>query len=631
MVGSNGINAFDKAGLELTDGVYYGPARDLRGKRYEYAGLLSDNAAITPAGAILDPTKIVLATLNDDDTLTITSVSGEIRDIPPERFSDEMKLRLRNISRDINAVYRMPRSDSELNDLFPLLFPDYQRRMCYDVLRERERIDLSMLDPTTYEPGTYVDYSDQIEYIYYDALERRLRMIGCKGNFPPVEVRRRVLSAKFYETRVNPFQEWIENLVWDGEPRVDTWFQTIFNATAPPLEQYGLQSLYMAKVSRAWFCGAIARIYKPMVHEVVPVLIGGQGVGKTSGLRYTAGKDEWFIDTTVDVTTGAGVKDFLDTARGRVVIEMSEGTQIRTKDQDRLKAFISKSEDQYRKPYARRDESFPRHFILAASSNLDDVFTDLTGNRRYYPLYCHPTDFSERTDYDREQVWAEAKVMYDKGEKTYIPSYWFPAQVMQEYATVDNANVSMIEAYLDNPNNDNGIYTKIGTVITKEEVMFKVFGRTHVLANSPEDHAWKSWIKGTKCWVRSDKPVTVAYTGSPQRAYVRIRSPMQNPYMHGLMTKESNETLLSKCLDEAQFTLPMGAGDDTIAIERRFRGKMPAEIYREICEEQNITTPYGRMDISDLAPGTAKILIDECFIFYDKAKGEYRTIIPLDE
>ena len=627
MVGNKEIKAFEKAGLELKDGIYLGPARDLKGTRYEYVGLVSDTLAITPSGHIFDPSAVTLAVLNDDDTLAVSITGGSVTMVPPEHFSDEMKLRLRNISRDINAVYRMPKSDSELADLFPLVFPDYKKRMHYDVLRERERIDLSMLDPQAYEPGTYVDYSDQIEYLYYDALERRLRALGCKGSFPSAEVRRRVISTKFYETRTNPFKDWIESLVWDGEPRVDTWFQRVFNATAPPLEQYGLADMYMAKVSRAWFCGAIGRIYKTMVHEVVPVLIGGQGVGKTSGLRYTAGKDEWFIDTTIDVTSANGVREFLGTVRGRILVEMSEGAPLRSKDQDRVKAFISKSEDQYRKPYARRDESFPRHFILAASSNLDDVFTDLTGNRRYYPLFCHATSFSDRNEYDRQQVWAEAKVMYDKGEKSFIHSYWFPAQVMQEYATVDNANVSMIEAYLDNPNNDDGYYTKIGATLTKEEAMYKIFGRTHVLSGSPEDHAWRAWIKGTRCWERTEHPVKVATSGAPQRAYVRIRSPMQNPYMHGSLTKESRDELIAKCLDEAGFTLPMSGGSSEIAVERRFRGKTPAEIFNMICKEQNITTQYTRMDVEELLPETVRILLDDGLIFFDRAKSEYRTVV----
>ena len=138
------IKAFEKAGLEYIEGVYTGPARDLNGTRYEYAGVVSETAAITPAGTLLNIDSITTAVLNDDDTLVISCKDGSIIELPPARLSDEMRLRIRNISRGVSAVYKMPKSDSELNDLFPLVFPDYKQKMHYDLLRERERIDLSI-------------------------------------------------------------------------------------------------------------------------------------------------------------------------------------------------------------------------------------------------------------------------------------------------------------------------------------------------------------------------------------------------------------------------------------------------------------------------------------------------------
>lgn len=620
------------AGLECLNGIYTGPAHNLLGDRWEYIGILSPNKGISPGGETVDLDRITSAVLNDDSNLAVIFSDGRSLFIPPDRFTDDMRNRIRDFEYRVTATYAMPQSDSELKDLFPLLYPTYSSKMYYDELRERERIDLSLIDPTTYKPGTFVDYTDQIEYLFYDSLERRLRALGCKGRFPNIDVRRRVISTKFYEQRRNPFREWLETLVWDGEPRVDTWFKKVFNATAPPLEQYGLQDLYLLKVSRAWFCGAVARAYRPIVHEIVPVLIGGQGLGKTTGLRYSAGKDVWFTDTTVDAASANGPKEFLDAVRGMIVVEMSEGSQLRTREQDKLKAFISKKEDQYRKPYSRRDEIFPRHFILAASSNLDNVFTDLTGNRRYYPIYCHAASLSDRKEYDREQVWAEAKVMYEKGEQTFISASWFPAMVMQEYATVDNANVSTIESYLDNPNNDDGMYTRIGATITKEEAMFKIFGKAHVLTGSPEDHAWKSWISGTKCWEKTEHPVKVPYSLVPQRAYTRVRSPMQNPYLYGDITKDGNAELLRKCLDEANLSIPPGGNGAAVpAIEKRFRGKSPADIYRAICKEQGITKVFTHIDIEEFMPETQRLLLDNGYLYYDRAKHEYRTVVPLDE
>ena len=91
-------------------------------------------------------------------------------------------------------------------------------------LREREMVDISILDPN--EPdGSFVDFSENIEYRFYDDIERRLKDLGCTGTPPNTSVRFRVLFTKFHENRKNAFLDWIKSLIWDGVCRVDTWFQ----------------------------------------------------------------------------------------------------------------------------------------------------------------------------------------------------------------------------------------------------------------------------------------------------------------------------------------------------------------------------------------------------------------------
>ena len=628
MLSAKATEMFKKAGVTAVDGILAGPSIDLRGTRKEYLGILSTTEAVSADGLTVDLTDIRSVILNDDGTLVIIRESKNPPIVVnPGTFSMELRLRLSNIDRSISASYKMPKTDSELNDLFTLLYPGYRNRMYYDVLRERERIDLFMLNPVVYEEGTFVDYNDQIECIYFDSLERRLKALGCLGTPPNIQVRQRVLLTKFYETRRNPFKEWLDTLTWDGKPRVDTWFKKVFSASAPPLEQYGLSDLYLAKVARAWFCGAIARTNKAVVHEIVPVFIGRQGLGKTSGLRYTAGKEEWFIETSVDVASPHGKSEFLDAVRGRVIVEMSEGAQIRTKDQDRLKGFISMMEDQYRKPYQRRDDTFPRHFILAATSNLDDVFTDLTGNRRYYPIYCHEASLSERTQYDVEQVWAEAYAMYNAGEHIYIPAAWYPAMVMQEFATSDNTNVSLFDNYLDNPNNDGGMYTKVGAMITKEELLYKVFGTSQVTGGSPQDHAWKAWLKGTRSWTKTDLPIKVGYSLKPQRAYIRVMAPTQTVFTHGSFKVGTKEELYKRCLEEAEFSFDYCSEQPAMNIEEKFQSKSAITIFNMACKECGIKSEFAEFPADRFLPETVRILADDGLIYYDPSKKTYRTVI----
>ena len=50
---------------------------------------------------------------------------------------------------------QMPKTDSELTDIFPILYPDYQAKLFYDTMMEREIVDISIFDDTVPE-GTFV-------------------------------------------------------------------------------------------------------------------------------------------------------------------------------------------------------------------------------------------------------------------------------------------------------------------------------------------------------------------------------------------------------------------------------------------------------------------------------------------
>ena len=499
----------------------------------------------------------------------------------------------------------MPKTDSELNDLFPVMYPEYKEKLIYDVLREREMVDISILDPDKPD-GSFVDFSENIEYRFYDDIERRLKDIGCTGAPPNTSVRFRVLFTKFHENRKNAFLDWLKTLTWDGVCRVDTWFQRVFNANAAILNNPKMEELYLARVSRAWFIGAISRCFQETVHEVVPVLIGKQACGKTSGLRYTAVKREWFIDTTADVSSQQAVLKFLDSVRGKIIIEMAESTQIRSKDQESLKAFITKSTDQYRKPYARRDDDFPRHFILAASSNLTDVFTDVTGNRRYYPIFCGKADFTNRTPYDAEQVWAEAFAMYQAGEVCHIREDWYPAMVMQKQTTQDNNNITIIDDWLDKQEHG---YSMPGSKICEKQIYRELFGYGETDLIRPEHRiAVRAWKNGSPNWT----PCTpIKYMGKSERAVERIHYPGEN--VDELLTPHlTPEDLYNQSVETSEM-IPWS--EKSRPLEDRF-----ADLCREARYEGSVV-PNDMFN-----PGEIKKLVDLGYIYKVRTGNKYRIL-----
>ena len=73
-----------------------------------------------------------------------------------------------------------------------------------------------------------------------------------------------------------------------------------------------------------------------------------------------------------------------------VLIELGEiSSTFRKSDQEVMKNFITTRVDQIRLPYSARIQTFPRKFVLCASTNDEQFLLDPTGNRRYFvvPVY----------------------------------------------------------------------------------------------------------------------------------------------------------------------------------------------------------------------------------------------------
>ena len=424
----------------------------------------------------------------------------------------------------------MPKTIIELNNIFPTLYPDANNQLYYDELAEREMINLSMFGRLD---GGIRPVTDKIMSLYYMDIEKKLIDNGYYGTPPTYAVRDHVFNAQTFDNTRNPFRDWVESHPWDGKPRVRTWFQRLFGATAPPLQDRGLEDRYIGDVAEAWFIGAIKRMYSETKHEIVPVFIShDQGIGKGQALKYTAGRDSWYVETLADVKER---EKFLDSVRGNIIVEMAESKQIRSNDVEALKGFISMSSDQFRAPYARFNDRRPRHFILAATSNLDNVFVDITGNRRFYPLYCdgnkatfNPYEEEDNGVYEVEQLWAEALQMYRDGHLWYMTEESADiAAIMQEYGTQENSNIDVIDEWLDNPDNmdSTGIsYSQLGAKVDKRTILMNVYGWIEGTA-VPKDveTSYRAWANGQTSWEKTAK--TVRINGKVSRGYVRVVPP----------------------------------------------------------------------------------------------------------
>ncbi len=254
-------------------------------------------------------------------------------------------------------------------------------------------------------------------------------------NVPPVVVSRSV-TAVARDIRIHPVRDYLNGLVWDGVPRLDSWALTYLGADDTPLNR---------AFGALWAISAIARIMQPGAKaDHMLILEGPQGARKSTALKVLAGAD-WFTDELAEI----GSKDAAQQMRGVWIIEIAELDAIGRAEVSRIKAFLSRTVDRYRPPYERYVVDVPRQCVFAGSVNPDTYLRDETGNRRFWPLRCGTIDL-DALRRDRDQLWAEAVVRYREGAVWWLqdPALIAMADALQATRLQADAWDDLIEHWL---------------------------------------------------------------------------------------------------------------------------------------------------------------------------------------
>lgn len=203
----------------------------------------------------------------------------------------------------------------------------------------------------------------------------------------------------------HPVREFLEGITWDRVPRVETWLRDYLSTQ---------DTQYSRLVGRMFLLNMVRRIYEPgCIMRSVPVLEGLQDKGKSTALRMLS--QPWFSDTPFKV----GDKDAYQQIQGVMLYEISELESFTRAEATAVKAFVSSTEDNFRAPYERQNEKHPRQTVFAATTNAQEYLKDWTGNTRFWPVDTGEVIRHAELAAVREQLLAEALVLYRKGERTY--------------------------------------------------------------------------------------------------------------------------------------------------------------------------------------------------------------------
>ena len=191
---------------------------------------------------------------------------------------------------------------------------------------------------------------------------------------------------------------------------LDTWMID-FLGVKPSTED---EAIYIKAVSRLSLIQAVARARNPGCKaDSVVILEGQQGTGKSSAIRVLFG-EEYFGDQLPPMSS----KDASSYLKGKWCVELAELEYKRKAEVETIKAFITRTHENYRPAFGREEVNLARTTVFFGTTNASEYLVDETGNRRFLPVATNEIDLA-RLAAARDKLWAAAAHAYHSDEP-----YW---------------------------------------------------------------------------------------------------------------------------------------------------------------------------------------------------------------
>ena len=225
----------------------------------------------------------------------------------------------------------------------------------------------------------------------------------------------KIVHAIAADNGFHPVKDYLDSLTWDGTERLSYFLDDVFEAG---------RGEYCQKIGAGFFIGAVTRIYNPGAQvDSMLILDGAGGYGKSQSLAALVPDRSWYVDMTLEF----GGQEFTRMLFGKWIVDMSEGTSMKKSDADRIKATITKMVDTDRPLYSSHTVDYPRQCVFVSTANDFEISDDFAMKRRMWLVECKSAN-PEYVKNNRDQLWAEAVVLYKKGEK-----YWdLPNDLVEE-------------------------------------------------------------------------------------------------------------------------------------------------------------------------------------------------------
>lgn len=255
------------------------------------------------------------------------------------------------------------------------------------------------------------------EWIGFQAVEPRVQKsltleVQLAGINVSIKDVRNFLESNFIKN-YNPVEEFLFTCYdnWDGKDHIRALARSV--PTNNPHWEDWFYTWFLAMVEQ-WH----NRTGRQYGNSVAPLLISKQGYNKSTFCRRLIPPQlQWGYTDNLILSEKRLVLQAMSQC---LLINLDEFNQISAKvQQGFLKNLIQLPNVKYKPPYGSHVQEFPRTASFIATSNMDDILTDPSGNRRFIGIeLTGPIDVSVRPNY--QQLFAQAEKAIWNGEKTYF-------------------------------------------------------------------------------------------------------------------------------------------------------------------------------------------------------------------
>ena len=198
---------------------------------------------------------------------------------------------------------------------------------------------------------------------------------------------------------------------WDGKDHIRALARTV--PTDNPHWEDWFYTWFLAMVDQ-WRSYS----HRKYGNSVAPLLISKQGFNKSTFCRSLVPPElQWGYNDNLVLSEKRQVLQAMCQA---LLLNLDEFNQISPQvQQGFLKNIIQLPSVKMKPPYGSHVQEFPRMASFIATSNMEDILSDPSGNRRFLGVeLTGPIDLSQLPNY--EQLYAQALAALQAGEKTYF-------------------------------------------------------------------------------------------------------------------------------------------------------------------------------------------------------------------